>query len=775
MAAPVIVRFQVEGIEGVKSALRSVEDAFVRSDKRTEDSAKRTTRTRITEEERVGRENVRASEKAEKDKSAAAEKWAKYRARIVDTSIAMEERAEREKAAATEKWARVRARIVDRSIAMEASAAKNKADNEIREAKRSHDSHMELAKRLGAASFQGAMNGASRVAGVTRSVATTALGLGGGFSVADSLQETMGLQRSVARLANSADGVNGVTAKDLDQKKIMDRAKAASVASGIDAGDLVDATRGYVAKSSDFKGGMENMEFFGKLAKGTGSDVKDVARAAGIIRSQNKNLDADGAKKMLLSVVMQGKQGAVEIDQLALNAGKITRGSTAYAGDQAVNQQKLLGLAQIAVRTAGTPAAAATALSSLGNDTRRSSADLTKLLGHDVLDKNGKITMAPEELLAEVLGATGGNLKKLGQGKGNLGFTKPTMKLFEALSPEFTKAQSGYLAEHEGDTKGANKAGAAASLEEMTKLTGQTMSSDGLEVMVKRVLDTPAEQFEAVIRQLKTELGEALLPEFQKLLPVIKEMVPTFIDLAKTSLPAFVGLIKSLAEFADKNKDNIKSLAEHPIGTLVAFEVSKSFAAAALPALLKSLLTAAMGGGGPTPGGVPGAAGGGGGLVVAGAALSAAYIADTVGGTVDAVKKGKNEGESALAMMRSDNPETRAKGKAMYDAAKKKTGAVDTANSVIGTAGSIASFMNPTTMLGQYLGDKAVHALGKKTERDRTEETIQAKELINVVELRKDIAAALVGGVSDAQGGRGGADDPVRSQSLASPSRGGTD
>ena len=613
MAAPVTVRFVVEGLDQVQSAFRKVEDAVVRGDRASSDSSARTSRARISDAEREARAKQQILDREAREKIAAMKTADKAIADAMKTATRETEKAAKDAVRLEQTAAREKARIAEaatreksRQFAQLARESEKWAQDEIRTAKRAEDEKTRIAENaararqrfastISGAAISGARAGLSRVGGVTSGIAGTALSLGGGFTIADSMQSTMGLQRSIAMLANSADGVNGVSAKDLDQKSMMARAKAASIASGTDAGELVDATRSYVAKSSDFKGGMENMEFFGKLAKGTGSDVKDVARAAGIIRSQNKDLDAEGAKKMLLSVVMQGKQGAVEIDQLALNAGKITRGSTSYAGDQAENQQKLLGLAQIAVRTAGSPAAAATSLSALGSDTRNHSAALKQLLGHDVLDKNGKINMGPEELLAEVFGATGGNLQKLGQGKGNLGFTKPTMKLFEALSPEFTKAQEAYLKEHPGDQKGANAAGAKASLAEMKGLTGQTMSSAGLDTMVKRVLDTPAEQFEAAIRQLKMEVGEQLLPEFQKLIPVVKDMIPLFVDVAKTSLPAFLDLVKSLAEFATANRGIIHDIAAHPIGALIAKELMTSIASAGLGEAMKTSIGQSLG------------------------------------------------------------------------------------------------------------------------------------------------------------------------------------
>ena len=614
MPAPVVVRITVEGVDQVAKAFRRVEDAVVRGERAGVEAATKGARARVNEAEREARDKARLADREAREKIAAWKAADKTIADALKLGLKEAEKAARDGTRIEEKAARDKARIAEtemrtreRGVANLAGIKARYLQQEVRDMERAESSKTRIAEAaarsrarfagtIAGAGMTGAQAGISRVGGITSGVAGTVLSLGGGFTIADALQGTMALQRSSALLSNSAVGVNGVTAAQADPKHIESVMKAASIESGVDANELAMATRSYIAKSSDFKGGMENAGFIGKVSKATGTDVNDVAMSMGQIRSQNADLSSAGARSMLLNMVMQGKQGSVEMDKLAGSAGKITRSATSYGGDQGKTQQELLGLAQIAVRTRGTAAGAAIAMSSIGSDTRNHQDKIDAALGYKTLDSNGRIKKGPGEHIADILAASGGDLTKLGQ-KG-MGFGKPAMGMFEALLPAFTKAQAAYAKDHVGDTKGANAAGRTAIMSQMKDITGQSMTESQLDEMVKKVLSTPTEQFEAALREMKMVVGAELLPEFVRMIPVIKDIIPLFTDVAKTSLPAFLDLIRSLAEFAKTNRALISDIAAHPIGALMAKEVIGSIVGAGLGAAMRTSIGQSIGGAG---------------------------------------------------------------------------------------------------------------------------------------------------------------------------------
>jgi hypothetical protein len=752
--APIVIDLLVKGAPQVAQSFKGVQDAAVRAERAMLREQERAEKQRVASAQREAREKIKLHKAEERE----VEKFGRDQVRI-------HQQARREVERIEERAHRTVLRRIHEEERARDRAAMSWVKSEEKAAREAQRARARFATGLVGAAGRGVVAGAQRVGNVAMGFASTAAQLGGGFSIADAVAQRGDLERNVALLGNSALGVGGVTKDDIDPRKIMARAKAASIATGVDAADLIAATQSYVAKSSDFKGGMANMEFFGELSKGTGAQLSDITNAAGIIRSQNKDLDAEGVKSMLLAVVKQGQQGSVELSDLAASAGKMTRTATSFSGEQTVNQQKLLGLSQIAVRTAGSPESAAIALSALGSDTRAHADAISAKLGYNVLDKGGKIVKSPEELLADVMGATGGNLAALGQ-HGGLGFTKPTMKIFEALKPEFDKAQAAWLREHKGDTKGANAAGAKASLAEMRQITGQTMGLSEMSGMAARVRETSADKFEASIRELKMAVGEELVPEFLKLIPIIKESTPAFVDLLKTGVPAFIDLIKAVADFAKTHKDLIHDIAAHPIGSLIAFEVTKSFAAAALPSLLQSLMRGAFGaGGGSAPGAVASGGGGGAGVIVAGAAAQAYSAYDLVSGTRGAIKQGQAEGGDIAKRLASGDVSAQAE----LARAQEQASGTNVARAWGDRATrAVSTLLNPAAALGGYASDAAMSAMGMQSEGERSKQTLKASEIVDTVALQKATTDAIANGVREGvkQGNNSGPSGAGRSEPI---------
>lgn len=640
--APIVIDLLVRGTPRVEDSVRRVRDVVIKAEgetvsgvvraaaKRTQSAEKEAAaRLRIEEraakakqraQEKVDRELKRLQDKAARDTIAAMLKVDREVARIKDHAEKeaerrlererkAQDRANREQEKDLKRHAREEARIrvqaekeADRAleqIRKESIRDQKRSDREAAKWLRDGDRKLRREQRASArfatsmlgAGAQGVMAGASRIGGIAANMAGTAAQLGGGFSISGALAERGNLERSANLLANAAyiPGVEG-SDKRQDPKAIIRAAQAASIETGMDASDLVGAVQSYVAKSADFKGGMANMKFFGTLAKATGSDVQDVANAAGILRVQNKDLDEKTMKQMLLDVIMQGKQGSVEFSDLATSAGRITRTSTSYVGDQAENQRRLLGLSQIGMGTAGSVQEGATVLANLSGDAGKHRADIERKIGKFTNEK-GQITDAPETFLARVMKATGGNISAIR----DMGFGERSVKMFQALSPTFNKAEKDALARGASKTS-ARQAGADAILKEMHQITDATYTEKALKEDHSAIMSGDMERFEASIRELKMRVGDELLPEFVKLIPVIRDLTPTFVSVLRESAPAFADLLKSVSKFVESNKWLIDNIAAHPIGSIMAASVVRSIAGAGLGPLIGSLIEKAFSG-----------------------------------------------------------------------------------------------------------------------------------------------------------------------------------
>jgi|GEM_PF-2975309 len=638
MAAPVYIDFVARGMPDIQRAFRSVHDTIAAGERTTTRvvsqgrSAKEREYQRLAREaDRWAKQAQRDTERAEQAKVRARERAARAASQTFSRETREAERAEQAKVRAAEKSAAAIARIRERSATMAGQYAERQAREEARAAQRwsrgaarAEARQLRENERFGDRWGGRIMSATSNAVGMVRSGATrlagTMMQLGGGYSLADSLSESANLERSAALLSNSAylPGKN----QRPDVAKIVAQARAASVATGLDANELVEGTRAYVAKSSDFAGGMGNMQFFGKLAKSSGTSFGDVAKTAGILRVQNKNLDESAMKQLLLDVVMQGKQGAVEFEDLARSAGKITRTSSSFAGNQTDNQRKLLGLAQIAIRTSGSVDESATVLSNLSADATKHADKVGAVIGKDFLNDRGQIAKGPEEFLADVMEKTGGNMAKIQ----SMGFGARSMKMFQALAPTFEEAET----QAGRGTAAGRAAGRAAVLKDIGAVTTAKYDENTLEQDFGVVMKTSAEGFERAVRTLKAEVGDKLIPEFAKFIPIMQRLTPT--------LQRFLDGVVKVADWAT----------EHPFAGLAAavtLSITSELAKAAIGDLIKRAISGSLGGAGGGAAGAGGAAGGGVGAALgAGAAAGAAtYLAVRPG--VDAILSGQTDAQ----------------------------------------------------------------------------------------------------------------------------------
>lgn len=778
MAAPVVVRFQVEGVDAVQRAFRTVEDAVVRGETNAVQVQARSSRERVSTADREARDKVRLLDREAREKIAAM----KAADRAVDAAgkagVREAEKNERDKTRIVAQAEKEKARLAEagnrdkeRAMARLASDASRWAREDVRNTERAEAEKTRIAERAAkersrfaatvtGAGIAGARAGMSRIGGIAAGVAGVALGLGGGFSIADSLQGTMSLQRNAALLANSAyiPGQN----KRVDPASLVARARASSITTGLDANELIEGTRGYVAKSADLKGGLANMDFFGRVAKSTGSKFSDVTNAAGILRVQNKNLGEKEMKQLILDVVMQGKQGSVEMSDLAGSAGKIARTSSSYAGSQTENQRKLLGLSQIAMRTSGSVGEASTVMSNISADAMKHSTTMAAVLGKDAFNAKGQVAKGPDDFLADVMTKTGGNLQKIQA----MGFGARSMKMFQALAPTFNEAEA---AGGGVGTKSGTKAGREAVMADMKAVTGATYSEKELGEDFKNIITTPAEQFEAALRQLKDELGSQLLPEFVKLVPTIKELVPVFVDLTKTALPAFVDFIKSVAEFANQNRDMIHNIAAHPIGAIMAKEVTASIVKAGLGELLGKVLQTSLGSQGAIS------------ISTATMAITAAVLTvQKLAADDDAVVRGGNEAltgsANARGILRSGAESGTLTPEELAKAKEKQATLIAGIKANEGNKGGGSLFFG-TALLGGMIADGATmglagstkDVLGARKDRTATDERQIKSQKDELEKLTKSIIAAQKALEKMAASAK--VNDPARVFPIGSPER----
>ena len=661
MAAPIVVRFQVEGVDQVRRAIRTVEEAVVRG----ENAA-------TTQTQRAGRARVDLAEREARDKQRIVDKTAKWRSDVMVKSAAMEiaaasktaketEKLEDDKRRAIDKTAKWRADVMQRSAAMEIAAAQKVADSQMREASRAHEARMRFAKALVGSAMSGAMSGASggahRIGGISSSIVGTALSLGGGFSIADAVQSAQAVNRQAALVSNNS----AIKGQAIDKKwasagapdradpaKIAAHARAISLRTGVSAEDLLSGTNLNIKRSSDLSGGMANMETYAKIAVATGGKFSDVTQTAARLRAQSeaenggKGMSAAEEHMLMLGMHQSGKRGSITMDEMAQIAPKITKSRSRFQGNTIQTQAELLGLAQLAAKSGDSGSAIATTVSNLALDAGKHAGKINAAGGGGRIDdaKTGKL-LGPIALIEKIFEKSGGNLSKMGE----MGIGARSSKLFGELAGTWENA---------GGFQDKQK-GIAAIHAKMAGFTANQGDEENLEADFKAVEATM--QFEKALNELKQTVGQELLPEFVKLVPVLTTMIPLFSDVAKTALPAFIDFIKSVAKFAETNKELIKDIAAHPLGAIMAESMGKAILSAGLGEIMRTSIGQSLGGVGMT---------------IGVAYLTVKALADGDTKRVDETGKSLTEAGNVTSGLRADREGGTVTKEAQADALKKR-------------------------------------------------------------------------------------------------------
>lgn len=579
MPSAIQINFRVGGTDEIARGFRTVQQAADRLETRT--------RKTYSDEEKLAKQaaKVKEQEAAKLEKALAAGRAREERANDKFTKETIKASAKEvdEKIRAEERWAKQRATIQQNS----AKLAYKLAEQEVRDAeameKRKADSRARFARATGG-HISGTLGGLARGA---VGLAGTALAVGGGFGIADAMQQRFALEKSAGLFSNQTSTMPGGRISTAD---IMSRSRAVGIANNVDPAQVAASMQAYFAKASDAKGAMGNAGLFAQLAKATGSDMTQIASVAGALRVQNPNLDEAGMKNMLLGIVGQTRKGAVDISDLVEHVPVITSTSSLYGGEQATNQRKLIGLSQVAMRTSGSSAEAASAVQRFGSDIASNTGRIKSHGGGDVKDASGNLK-DPAEIVAQMLQASGGDIGKLK----DMGVGRESMHIFEAELQTFKAA-------------GGGAKGAAAVRSDVSQFTEGGYDEKSLAADVANVQSGAGEKFEAATKRVSDVIQEKLAPWLDKFADRLPEIVP--------KVEKFVDAMGSLADFFMENPFT-------GIGAVVLAAITKDLAAAAIGEGIKTAITAAMGGGGA------GAAGGGaglGGAALVGPALFGAMI-----------------------------------------------------------------------------------------------------------------------------------------------------
>jgi hypothetical protein len=530
---------------------------------------------------------VRAREKAEAAKVKSAEKSAKA---IADAD-----------AKSVKSMQSARERIQMNSAKMAGRQASKDARSAARGAEVDERGRHSFASGIAGRAVSSAGNALGAVAKVGGSI----LALGGGFSAADAVQTQITNKGKAKDLEIQGGGKVGAD-------EILAKSSEIGTTFGMATSAIMEGLDKFVAETGDIKAGFAAMREMTELATATGADMGELQKLLGM--AFNSTNDMGKAKDFVRMVAGQGREGSVDIRDLAEYGGRLTAGSEKF-GDKGAAVLQLGAIAQQSKATGGSTSAAeaSESLTKLGEDIFKKE-DAFKALGIKTRMKgaDGKDTnflRGPQDLIKESIHATGGD-----QGKLQELFGARSIRGVNGYSAVYNRASQA-VKDGGGNAAAADSAGMKAVDDAFKRFAEATLSDEQVKGEAGRRLQDADKQIEMAMNQLRDAVGKELLPEVVKLIPQIRALIPEFVKL--------LGKLVGFAEW----------FASNPfagLGALVLGSVVKDLAAAAIGEGIKNMLTGIIRGQAPSP--LPAPAGGGPSL---GSGVGGAGVA-AIGGTVAA-------------------------------------------------------------------------------------------------------------------------------------------
>lgn len=231
--------------------------------------------------------------------------------------------------------------------------------------------------------------------------------------------QNFAVQKNARDLVNSAymPGKAGAAGMRQDPAAIIAEGRAVGKESGYSTGSAIEALQKFTAKTGDLESGRAILADMAKFSRATGTELEDMVDAAADVSNALGDVANKPAimKDVMRSIIAQGKEGAVEIKDLATQMAKLGAAATQVSGDPSKAVTTMGALTQMA-RAKGGASSATMAATSVGSFmatfTKAARVNAFKANGIELREKDG-LLRDPRAIITDVLKATGGDANKI--------------------------------------------------------------------------------------------------------------------------------------------------------------------------------------------------------------------------------------------------------------------------------------------------------------------------------------------------------------------------
>jgi len=342
------------------------------------------------------------------------------------------------------------------------------------------------------------------------------------FGLESHVRNAVSLQATASKISNEAYMPNEGKAR-VDPAEIEKRIKEAADSAGFGREGAASGLQEFVKSTGDLDTGLSSMKELGALAQAANADFGQLMGTAGQVSASLGDIPDKGkvVVEIMKNIAGAGKLGAITIEKLGGNMGKLVGGAGMFVGDKGSNIITLNALAQISKEhgMSGSASQAVTSSNALAFDmlTAKQAAKFSSY-GIDVLSPDKKKLADPTETIVKSLNATGGNIDKM-------------KDLFK--SSQAWRSVAGSVETY--NRAGGGKAGESAVRAELQSFgAGSTMGTKEInDSLARRLNDTDVKaqlmnnRFDDIAERLQSRLAPAL----EKLAPYIEKAANAFADL----------------------------------------------------------------------------------------------------------------------------------------------------------------------------------------------------------------------------------------------------
>jgi TP901 family phage tail tape measure protein len=145
---------------------------------------------------------------------------------------------------------------------------------------------------------------------------TTMTGFAGVGLFAMQAREVLAFQDGLSKLGVSA------RLNQYQMAALGDKIREAGVATGVSSEEILGGIQSYVALTGDVKTASESLEIFARAAQATSTPMSEIAKTAAALH-MNLGITSKDMEAALSGIHSQGKQGAVEFNEMATIVGNL--------------------------------------------------------------------------------------------------------------------------------------------------------------------------------------------------------------------------------------------------------------------------------------------------------------------------------------------------------------------------------------------------------------------------------------------------------------------